>query len=302
MLYPDFNELIAFKAKKSKVSTHSKKAVKSTTPGHHHSPFQGQGLEFDCVREYVPGDDIRNIDWKVTARTGSPHLKLYRQERDRQIILCIDMNSSMRFGTRNTFKSVQAARIGALIGWQAISHQDRLSAFLYGDIENRIKHIPSAKTKKSLSIMLRDLSTPQLAKHIVPLGDVLKQVMRGASTGALVYIISDFVEIPDGLEGLLLKLNSLCDLIFISINDPADRTLIPIGSIICRDYHDRKYILNTDYTRGREDYEKQWCDHRKKLHALSHRCKIPLIELTTESDVQRELIQGLKLVSKRKRP
>ncbi len=79
MLYPDFNDLVAYKNFKSDLSHSSSRLVKSSVAGHHHSPFRGQGLEFDSVREYVPGDDIRNIDWRVTARTGAPHLKLFKK-------------------------------------------------------------------------------------------------------------------------------------------------------------------------------------------------------------------------------
>src|SRR5579862_7094005 len=113
MLYPDFNDLISYKERKLGKLQLARRKVSATATGNHHSPFRGQGLEFDAVREYVPGDDIRNIDWRVTARTGSPHLKVFQEERERHIVLCVDMNATMRFGTRNTFKSVQAARVAA---------------------------------------------------------------------------------------------------------------------------------------------------------------------------------------------
>src|ERR1700722_4557819 len=128
MLYPDFNELAAFKDRRACLSHISQKAVKSIVPGNHHSPFRGQGLEFDSVRKYVPGDDIRNIDWRVTARTDSPHLKIFKEERERHILLCVDMNAAMRFGTKKTFKSIQAAHIAALLGWRGMANNDRISA------------------------------------------------------------------------------------------------------------------------------------------------------------------------------
>jgi uncharacterized protein (DUF58 family) len=103
MLYPDFNDLISYKNRKLDKMQLARRKMIQAARGNHHSPFRGQGLDFDAVREYVIGDDIRNIDWRVTARTGSPHLKLFKEEKERHTIICVDMNSAMRFGTRNTF-------------------------------------------------------------------------------------------------------------------------------------------------------------------------------------------------------
>src|SRR5690349_8564243 len=105
MLYPEFDELISYKdLKLGRIKSNS--PSKSTQKGSQHSRFRGQGLEFDSVRQYLPGDDIRNIDWRVTARTGSPHLKIFQEEKLRHIVLCVDMNASMMFGTKKTFKSI----------------------------------------------------------------------------------------------------------------------------------------------------------------------------------------------------
>ena len=102
--------------------------------GDYASPFRGQGLAFHEVREYRFGDDIRSIDWRVTARTDKPHVKVFTEERERTVILCIDANAAMRFGTRGTFKSVQAARAAALLGWQANGSNDRVGCIVFGDV------------------------------------------------------------------------------------------------------------------------------------------------------------------------
>src|SRR5690348_13237596 len=103
MLYPDFDELVSYK--NLKVGGAPARLSQSLVAGGYRSSFRGRGLEFDSVREYVPGDDIRNIDWRVTARTGSPHLKIFQEERQRTVFLCVDTHAGMRFGTRKTFKS-----------------------------------------------------------------------------------------------------------------------------------------------------------------------------------------------------
>lgn len=302
MLYPDFNELVAFKDRKSDLSQLSKKTVQSIVSGNHHSLLRGQGLEFDSVREYVPGDDIRNIDWRVTARTGSPHLKLFKQERERHIAICVDMNASMRFGTRNTFKSIQAARIASLLAWQGVAQHDRISACLFGDVPNGIHFFPAGKTRKSLCSLLKMLSQRPVERHEVHLGQILRPINQGMPAGSLIYLISDFMNIDQiqGFEAELVRLNKRGSVIFIAVNDQADISIPPVGTVQFCISNSEKYNVNTDSLSGKAAYEAQWKENRKRLYATSNRCKIPLLELTTESDIRRELIQGLKMFVKRK--
>ena len=280
---------------------HSYRSVKSTVPGDHHSPFRGQGLEFDSVREYIPGDDIRNIDWRVTARTGSPHLKLFKEERERHIVLCVDMNAAMRFGTKNTFKSVQAARAAALLGWQGIAQHDRVSACLFGDVRNGIQYFKPQRTRKSLCAILKMLSEPNTEQHHISLEDVLHHINTAAHTGSLIYLISDFMDIDVNFQpAAISRLSKRCDVVFIAINDQADKSIYPVGLCgFCA--HDKKVYVNTDSIAGREAYSSQWKENRQRLCEITYRLKIPMIELTTESDVHRDLVLGLKHIAKRKK-
>lgn len=301
MLYPDFYELIACKERKSNLTHRSLRSVKSIVPGNHHSPFRGQGLEFDSVREYVPGDDIRAIDWRVTARTGVPQVKLFREERKRTLILSVDVNETMRFGTRNTFKSVQAARVAAFLGWHGLSRQDTVSACLFGDVPEGIQYFAPAKTRKSFSLMLKMLSEPQSVRHAIPIIEALKHINKASHTGALVYMISDFMDL-DNLqqEASLSRLSKKCDIVFIAVNDPADKALYPVGRLKFS-RGGKKITVNTDSIHGREAYTKFYQDNRERLYDTAAKFKIPLIELTTESDIRRDLILGLKTIAKRKK-
>jgi len=303
MLYPDFNDLISFKDRKFDLKHPTYRLVKSSVSGNHHSPFRGQGLEFDSVREYVLGDDIRNIDWRVTARTGSPHLKLFREERERHIVICVDMNAGMRFGTRNTFKSIQAARAAALLGWLGIAHQDRVSACLFGDVPDGIQYFAPKRTRKSICAMLKMLSEATTEQHHVSLEQALKHIGQAAHTGALIYLISDFIDINKNLqhEAGISLLNKRCDVVFIAINDQADKTIYPIGRMAFCSYDTEKICVNTDSSAGREAYAAQWNENRQLLNAITSRFKIPLIELTTESEIHRDLTMGLKNIAKRKK-
>jgi uncharacterized protein (DUF58 family) len=302
MLYPDFNDLVSLKDRKSKLRHASNRSVKSTVPGNHHSPFRGQGLEFDSVREYVPGDDIRNIDWRVTARTGSPHLKLFREERERHLIICVDMNSNMRFGTRKTFKSVQAAHSAALLGWQGLDQHHCVSACLFGDVPGGIQYFPPKRTSKSFSLMLKLLSTPTQEQHDISIHDALLHISQASPTGSLIYLISDFIELDKNFypEASISRLNKKCDVVFIAVNDLADASIVPIGTLGFCTHTGEKTYVNTDSKAGRDAYVQQWKTNRQRLYGLTSKFKIPLIELTTESDIPRDLLLGLKSIAKRK--
>ncbi len=303
MLYPDFNDLLTLKDRRSKLPHSSQRAVKSTVPGNHHSPFRGQGMEFDSVREYVPGDDIRNIDWRVTARTGAPHLKLFKEDRERHILLCVDMNTTMRFGTKNTFKSVQAARAAALLGWQGLAHHDSVGACLFGDVPEGIQLFAPKRTHNSFCQMLKMLTTPCKEQHHYAIHDALQHIMQASHTGALIYLISDFMDLDlDQMlqyEAIMSRLNKRCDVVCVAINDRADWVIPPMGTIRFSVNTQKMIDVHTDSRGGREAYATLWNENRKRLYALTTKFKIPLIELTTESILQRDLLIGLNTIVKR---
>lgn len=303
MLYPDFNDLIALKNRKFNLVHTSCRPVKSTIPGNHHSPFRGQGMEFDSVREYVFGDDIRNIDWRVTARTGAPHLKLFKEERERHTLLCIDMNSTMRFGTRNTFKSVQAAYAAALLGWHNLAQSNSLSGCLYGDVPGGIQLFAPKRTHNSFCAMLKMMAKPLPDRHQISIKTTVQHINRASHTGSLIYFISDFMELPIELlqEPGLSRLHRRCDLVFIAINDPADSFIPPIGPIEFYCSSSGKACIDTGNSEGRGAYNALWKKNRAALYELTSKFKIPLLELTTQSDISRELLTGLKTLAKRRR-
>lgn len=302
MLYPDFNDLIALKDRTLDLM-HLARSVKSNAPGNHHSLFRGQGLEFDSVREYVPGDDIRSIDWRVTARTGHPHVKLFREDRECRMVICIDMNASMRFGTRNTFKSIQAAHAAAILGWQGIAHQDRVSACLFGDVPGGIQYSPPKHTRKSFCAFLKMLATPPKEQHRIVFEDVLQSIHLNAHPGSMIYFLSDFMNLSKQFhyEAILSKLSKRNNVVFIAINDQADKSLYPFGVMGFCTNHQETVFVNTANANGRKAYTAQWQENRHRLQELTAGLKIPMIELTTESDVYRELALGLKNIARRKK-
>lgn len=285
MLYPVFNDLVAYKnQKKNKIRTSA--LVKSQTPGQHRSPFRGQGLEFDSVREYVAGDDIRHIDWRVTARMGAPHLKILREERERQRVIVVDMNAAMRFGTKNTFKSVQAAHIASWLSWQGLSENDRVGACLYGDVPAGIQFFSPMRTSRSLCQVLQSLSEPPKEHHAISFKQVLEPLSRSVKSGSLVYFISDFMEIPP--KELISRIAKKNTVVFIALHDPMDKVLFPYGSLGFSN-GSLPFFADTKNAKAQKSYADDWELRRKNLHSLAASLKISVLELSTESNIANEL-------------
>lgn len=301
MLYPDFEELVALKGRATQLCLKSNRAVISTATGDNLSPFRGQGLEFEEVREYAPGDDVRNIDWRVTARTGKPHMKVFREEHERSVMLCVDVNEAMRFGTRGTFKSVQAARVAALLGWRAHMNHDRLGGCLFGSISKGVQFFAPKRSRKSFWAILKQLSDHNhlTDSKIVPVGDILMNINKAATTGSLIYVISDFSSLGESFALQIGKLRKRCDLVFITIDDAADQHIPPIGEVLFANDHTETVHINTNNGLGRKSYAHQWQETRTQLCQIASQFAIGLISLRTTDVVASQLTLGLKHLSKR---
>ncbi|MEW6273167.1 MAG: DUF58 domain-containing protein, partial [Thermodesulfobacteriota bacterium] len=178
--------------------------VRTQHAGAHASAFRGRGMEFDETRAYQPGDDVRAIDWRVTARTGRVHTKLFHEERERPVLLLVDQRPHMRFGTRDAFKSVVAARSAAAIAWSARDGGDRVGALLLSDAPLRDSIIAPQRSRARLLHLLRKLSdatsrTPAVAGSEQPpsLADALSSLARSSRPGTLLHLISDFADLDE---------------------------------------------------------------------------------------------------------
>jgi uncharacterized protein (DUF58 family) len=302
MLHPDFNELIRFGKKSQHLRFNSQRKTMTTGAGDHKSPFRGQGLEFYEVRKYQPGDDVRNIDWRVTARMNQPFMKVFTEERERTVLLCVDANAGMRFGTRGTFKSIQAARATALLGSMAQSANDRVGGLVFGDIPEGLKFFEPARSRRPLWKVLKTLSNqpPEKAGKTFAMEDALATLERVAPTGSLVFIVSDFLGIKDALEKGLAALRRRCDVILICVTDLADRELPPMEPVWFTNSGGIKILAGTDNKKGRETYARQWRENREKLETIAMRQRSYIIDLQTSSDIYREIVKGLRLASIRR--
>ncbi|MES9957880.1 MAG: DUF58 domain-containing protein [Sedimenticola sp.] len=296
-LTPRLDDLLELRHQAHSLGIASHHLVNTSFSGLYASVFRGTGLDFEEVRAYREGDDIRNMDWKVTARTNNPHLKIFREERERSVVLCVDQGPHMSFGTRGTFKSVQAARAAALLGWAANGLNDRVGGLLFGDTSEGLKHFRPTKDRRALWRLLKTLSEPsgEAPAGTDPLLGALHQAETGAGTGSLIFVIADMNRDIHPLDTVLGRLCQRHTVVIIPVDDPADRELPAIGRALFRDPAGELVEIDTDDPEGRKAYQQRWRENRQTLTGAANQLGIPVIPITTDGDVRQELTRGMRL-------
>ena len=292
---PRLDELLELRHQAHTLGLASHHLVNSSFSGVYASVFRGQGLNFEEVREYREGDDIRNMDWKVTARTDEPHLKVYREERERSVVLCVDHGPHMHFGTRGTFKYVQATRATALLGWAANGHDDRVGGILFGDADTGPQHFRPTKDRRALWRLLHELARParRAVRGVDCIDLVLQRADRGAGTGALIFVIADFNRDLEGLERTLGQSRQRHSLVLVPVDDPADRELPDMGRVQFREPGGEQIEVDTNDPAGRDAYRQRWETRRSNLLRLANRLGIAVVPISTDRDVHVSLRDGL---------
>lgn len=258
-LLPDFNELSSLRAAAGRRGAAALRLqTNSAITGTFHASSRGQGLEFEEVRLYAPGDDIRAIDWRVTARTGHAYTKLFREERDRSVFLCVDMCIDMQFGTRNTFKSVQAAKAAALLGWRALAAKDRVGFCMFGTADSDGLHIvtPSCSKRRFGGGLQTLCRSDTIGDTSISVTEMLTRAGSRMPHGSICYIISDFSRPGEKLASQIAFLRKKHSLFAIAVDDPADYSL-PKKSFRCRGLDD-VLMRVSPYKAGRDAYTQQW--------------------------------------------
>lgn len=294
-LLPELNDLLELRHQAHTLGLASHHPVNSVLCGLYQSVFKGQGMEFDEVREYREGDEIRNMDWRVTARTGIPHLKVFREERQRTVMLCVDVGQHMAFGTRGTFKSVQAARAAALLGWAASSNQDRVGAILYGHPDGLQFFRPSS-SRRALWQTLKTMSELKSARQSQTnaIVDTMQKLVHGTPTGALILIVGDFNEDLDHFEQVLGRLKQHHEIVIFPVDDPADKELPAMGRVVFTSAEGKKIDLDTNNVTGRQQFRAVWEKNRERLELSCKRLGVDVITLPTNEDVHQVLASGLR--------
>jgi uncharacterized protein (DUF58 family) len=244
--------------------------------GDYHSVFKGRGMEFSEVRPYQPGDDIRSIDWNVTARLGSPYVKQYVEERDLTVFLAIDVSGSLHFGSRAILKREMAAEIGALLAFAAVRNQDRVGAAL---ISHKLELFLAPRRRRThvLRMVREVLDRP--AQGTTDLEAGLSAVLANLKRRAVLFLISDFVRTacPKALKAAAAR----HDLVVIEIVDPRDLEIPAVGPVVLRDAETGETALVNGRALAR-DHRKQREGERRELRQLLRGLGVDHLELRTD--------------------
>jgi uncharacterized protein (DUF58 family) len=271
--------------------------------GDYQSPFKGRGMEFDESRLYQAGDDIRNIDWRVTARTGKTHTKMFREERERQVFVWVDLRASMFFATKGMYKSVIASRLASLLAWSAIHHGDRVGGVIFSDDSHH-----ELKPQRGKTGALRLIN--QMVKHPTwrvsetverDIGAVFRSLVRlrrVARPGSLIFMLSDFRNLDEKMESQLLLLSRHTNIVMVFIYDQLEQALPAAG--LYRVSNGREEQMLDTYDRNRtESYQQHFLAHRSRLERLAKNSGIHLINCSTEDQPLTVLQKGLGKKTKR---
>ena len=232
----------------------------------------GRGLDFAEVREYQPGDDVRMIDWKVTARSGKAHTKLFVEERERPVLLVVDFRASMRFGTRGMYKSVLAARLAALLGWCAVASHDRVGGFVFTDDWH--SEIRPQAGRRGLMALFRAIHHSQLripTRGGDQLAKSLGRLRHGVHSGSTVVLLSDFEGFDDKARSSLGGVLQTLDMVAVQICDPLDYTLPKPGKYPMQARNDterKRFTLNVGSKAEQRRYLEDFTSHQSSLKEL----------------------------------
>ena len=290
-----------FLKKLRRIELHTRKIINSTFVGEYKSTFKGQGMEFVDVREYLPGDDVRSIDWKVTARMDKPFVKKFVEERELTVILCIDASGSGYFGTRSQFKLEQAAQVAATIAFSAVTNNDKVGLLFFTDEVERF--VPPRKGKQHVLRLIRDILLFQPARRGTNPTAALEFVMHLLKQKAIVFLISDFLGPGCAPERVRIPLGIAArrhDLVAVPITDPAERELPRVGLVDLEDMETGERVtVDTSRPALRKRYAEHMRGMEEKRDRLFTQLGIDCIPLRTDEDFTPKLHKFFQLRARR---
>ena len=280
------------------IEIRTKNVVNDFFGGDYHSNFKGRGMTFSEVREYVPGDDVRSIDWNVTARTGKPHIKIFEEERELSVLILIDVSSSGVFGSKNDLKIDLGVEIAAMLSFSAIKNNDKVGLALFSDkIE---KYIPPKKGKKHVlrlitDIVNHDFENSNKRTSIKTAIDFANKISKRKN---VIFLISDFID--DNFWNELKFLNFKHDVVGLQIYDSYERNFPNVGLINIHDSETGENTwIDTTSKKNRDKFQK---NSDEKLDKFSMKCKnigFDLLQINTDDDYIKFLMQFFRSRAKR---
>ena len=279
-----------------RIEIRTKRLVNELFSGEYHSTFKGQGMEFEEVRQYEPGDDVRLIDWNVTARMGYPFIKKFREERELSVILLIDASSSGRFGTRERFKNETAAELSAVLAFSAIKNNDKVGLIIFTDrIE---KFVPPKKGRAHVLRIIREILffKPQgTGTNIASALEYFNNVIRRKS---VVFLISDFLS--DGYNKPLQIANNKHDIVAIKITDPRETTFEDVGLIELEDTETGEIVvIDTGSLQFRKEFAARAQEDVTGLKKGFGKINLDFINIRTDQSYIEPLVSFFKMREKR---
>jgi uncharacterized protein (DUF58 family) len=262
--------------------------VRAFAVGGHLSPFKGRGVEFDESRPYQHGDDLRTMDWRVTARTGKPYTKVFREERNRPVIVWLDLRRSMLFATRRAYKAVVAAELAGLVAWSAVGHGDQLGGLVFCEEEHHELRPRLGRRAALRLLQLVAASSCWTGLDVPATGEAdtdraLLRLTRVARPGSMAFLLSDFASMSGDFERHVRQLASHGDVFLVHVFDPVEAELPPPGRYRIRSKA-RSFAIETADARVRERYRAQFARKRERLRALAAAPGVALIECATSDD------------------
>jgi uncharacterized protein (DUF58 family) len=279
--------LVGLNKQASGIDLQPKRAV-ARTGGEYLSRFKGRGMEFAESRPYQPGDDARNLHWRVMARTGKPFTKEFHEERERPVFLWIDLRSRMFFGTRGALKAVVAARAAALIAWAAMRHGDRIGGVIFSDDEHH--EIKPGRGTAAVLFLFKNIvehpvwdSPTHRQDHDEAANKAMTRLRRVVRPGSLVVLLSDFANFGAATESSMLQLARHNEVLMVHVYDRFEAELPPPGSYRLSDGTD-DFVLDAADPGYRRRYQNHFADHLTHLRELALRNRISYLTCRTDED------------------
>ena len=274
------NDLIA-KIRRIEITT--RKLVSDSFAGEYHSAFKGRGMEFDEVRQYHPGDDVRTIDWNVTARTGEPYVKSFSEERELTVMLAVDVSRSGDFGTRNRFKRDLAAELAAVMSFAATTNNDKVGLLLFTDRVELL--VPPRKGRSHVLRMVRDLLVFQPTGTGTDIRLALDTVHQLLKRRSIVFLISDFLADAESYRQAMLVTNRRHDVVAFDLSDPLEHEIADVGIVALEDAESGSLRwVDTGSREWRREFWEKVTRLDEEKNAVFTAAGVDRINVTTERD------------------
>lgn len=253
--------------------------------GVYHAAMKGRGMEYAESRPYQPGDDVRALDWRLTARSGKPHTKLFREERERPVYVLVDLRRTMAFATRGAFKSVQAARTAALVAWKTVQGGDRIGAVLLGDA-GCDELAPARGTVGALRVLkhLVQRAQPVATPAPLPLAAAVERLRRLVKPGSIVFVLSDFRDLDEAARAALGQVGRHNETLLVQCYDAFEAALPAIREPVALSDRARRIELTLGDRAVAEAYAQRFASRRAALQQFARDQRLRLVTLTTTDD------------------